>query len=81
MFVIPGVSVVATPSCVTPSAPAVDSLTGGMHTNPNAISPGTFSLVANLGRGKRTANKNVVTQALQAPSAPTLVDSWASFAE
>jgi len=81
--VIPGVSIAATPSCtnaVTNGIPS-DAYTGGGHTTISNPSPGEYSLMANIGKGKNSAKQNLVTQKLKPPSAPTVVDSWASIAE
>jgi type IV pilus assembly protein PilY1 len=81
--VIPGVSIAATPSCTTAVTNGIpsDAYTGGGHTTISNPSPGEYSLTANIGKGKNTAKQNLVTQKLKPPSAPTVVDSWASIAE
>jgi hypothetical protein len=81
--VIPGVSIAATPSCTTAVTNGIpsDAYTGGGHTTISNPSPGEYSLMANIGKGKNTAKQNLVTQKLKPPSAPTVVDSWASIAE
>jgi type IV pilus assembly protein PilY1 len=81
--VVPGVSIASTPSCtsaVTNGIPS-DAYTGGGHTTISNPSPGNYSLVANIGKGKNTASQNLVTQKLKTPTAPTVVDSWAAIAE
>jgi type IV pilus assembly protein PilY1 len=79
-IVIPGVAVTATPSCTQTSNIPSDAYTGGGHTAATNTTPGSYSLTANIGK-KGTAASNVVTQKLQAPTAPTIVDSWATIAE
>jgi hypothetical protein len=37
--------------------------------------------VANIGKGKNNAATNLVKQTLKAPTAPTIVDSWAAVSE
>jgi len=36
--------------------------------------------MANIGK-KSTAGANLITQPIQTPAAPTIVDSWATIAE
>jgi type IV pilus assembly protein PilY1 len=81
--VVPGVSIASTPSCTTAVTNGIptDAYTGGGHTTLSTPSPGTYSLVANIGKGKNSVSQNLVTQKLKTPSAPTVVDSWASIAE
>ncbi len=78
--IIPGVAVAATPSCTTTGTIPSDSYTGGAHTSTSATTAGTYSLMANIGK-KSTAGANLVTQPIQTPAAPTIVDSWATIAE
>ncbi len=80
--VIPGVSIASTPSCTVASNSGVpDSYTGGSHTVTSTPTPGGYSLVANIGKGKKTAAQNLVTKQIQSPATPTIVDSWAAVAE
>jgi len=81
--IIPGVSVVATQACTSTNSSAIDGLSG-TQTNVTAATSGTYSLVANIGKGTAlgaTGNTNLVTQKVKAPTAPTIVDSWAGIAE
>jgi hypothetical protein len=80
--VIPGVSIASTPSCTQTSATASDAYTGGTHTATTAPTPGGYSLMANIGKGRKpSAAQNLISKPIQAPSAPTIVDSWAAVAE
>jgi type IV pilus assembly protein PilY1 len=81
-IVIPGVSVAVLPSCADTTAPAADQYTGGMHTTTSGATPGTYSLIAQVG-GTNAGTKatQTITQALKSPTAATTVDSWAALAE
>ncbi len=79
--VIPGVSIASTPSCTTTSTIPQDAYTGQAHTETTAPIAGTYSLMANLGRGHPPAGGNLLTKAIQAPATPTIVDSWAAVSE
>jgi type IV pilus assembly protein PilY1 len=80
--VIPGVSIATTPSCATTgAAPGGDAVSGGAHTTITNPSPPTYSLVANIGKGKNSTAQNLITQKLATPASPTVVDSWAMVSE
>jgi len=80
--IIPGVSIASTPSCATTSVnPAGDAYSGAAHTTIANPTPPTYSLMANIGKGKKSTAQNLVTQKLAAPTAPTIVDSWAAVSE
>jgi type IV pilus assembly protein PilY1 len=79
--VIPGVSVV-TASCATATPLAGgDTVSGASHTTISNPTAPTYSLMANIGKGKNSSTQNLVKATLATPTAPTVVDSWATLAE
>jgi len=81
---IPGVSVNVTPACADTSQTVTDQYTGGTHTMANYVTPGTYSLFAQVGgknQGNNGANNSTFSVSLPSPSIAAVVDSWAAVVE
>jgi type IV pilus assembly protein PilY1 len=82
--VIPGVSILGTPSCVAyPTNPTTDQyVAGAMHYSPSQYTaPATpFALNVQIG-GTASKGAQSLQIALPTPTAPTLIDSWAAILE
>ncbi len=82
--IIPGVSVNVTPACADTSSSVVDQYTGGSHTIANYVTPGSFSLFAQVG-GKNVSGNGAANSTFQvslpAPTTSAVVDSWAAVVE
>ncbi len=82
--VIPGVSINVTPACADTSATGTDAYTGGVHTLANYVTPGNYSLVAQVGgknAGNNGASNATFSVSLPAPRTVSVVDSWAAVVE
>jgi type IV pilus assembly protein PilY1 len=81
---IPGVSVNVTPACADTSQSITDQYTGGSHTMASYVTPGGFSLFAQVG-GKNTGSNGAANSTFQvslpAPTTSAVVDSWAAVVE
>ncbi|HEY2369098.1 MAG TPA: hypothetical protein VGH87_22030, partial [Polyangiaceae bacterium] len=81
---IPGVSVNVTPACADTSQQVTDQYTGGSHTMASYVTPGSFSLFAQVG-GKNSGNNGAANSTFQvslpAPTNTAVVDSWAAVVE
>jgi len=81
---IPGVSVNVTPACADTSQTITDQYTGGSHTMASYVTPGNFSLFAQVG-GKNLGNNGAANATfsvgLPSPTNTAIVDSWASIVE
>jgi type IV pilus assembly protein PilY1 len=81
---IPGVSVNVTPACADTSQTVTDQYTGGSHTMANYVTPGGYSLFAQVGGkngGTNGAANSTFTVTLPAPTTSAVVDSWAAIVE
>jgi type IV pilus assembly protein PilY1 len=82
--VIPGVAVQQTTACVTAGAATSDLyVPGAMHAPATSMTPGTYSLVAQVGTGNSTNGGSVETVQvpLPTPMEPTVINSWAAVTE
>lgn len=82
--VIPGVSVNVTPACAATST-YNDTYTGGLHTQFDNVSQGSYSLFTPVG-GKNQSNNNGTSIGtfkidLPQPRTTTIIDAWASVVE
>ncbi len=81
---IPGVSVNVTPACADTSQTVTDQYTGGSHTMASYVTPGNYSLFAQVG-GKNTSGNGAANSTFQvslpAPTTSAIVDSWAAIVE
>jgi type IV pilus assembly protein PilY1 len=81
---IPGVSVNVTPACADTSSTVPDSYTGGTHTMASYVTPGSYSLFAQVGGkngGTNGAANSTFSVSLPSPTTAAVVDSWASVVE
>jgi hypothetical protein len=81
---IPGVSVNVTPACADTSASVTDQYTGGSHTMASYVTPGGFSLFAQVGgknSGSNGAANSTFQVSLPSPTTSAVVDSWAAVVE
>ncbi len=81
---IPGVSVNVTPACADTSQSITDQYTGGSHTMASYVTPGSFSLFAQVGgknSGTNGAANSTFQVSLPAPTNTAVVDSWAAVVE
>jgi type IV pilus assembly protein PilY1 len=81
---IPGVSVNVTPACADTSQTVTDQYTGGTHTMANYVTPGAYSLFAQVGgknAGSNGAANSTFTVSLPSPTTSAIVDSWAAIVE
>jgi type IV pilus assembly protein PilY1 len=81
---IPGVSVNVTPACADTSQTVTDQYTGGSHTMASYVTPGNYSLFAQVGgknAGSNGAANSTFTVQLPAPQTQAVVDSWAAVVE
>ena len=82
--VIPGVSVLGTPSCVQyPSTPQTDQyVAGAMHYTPSEYTPpaNPYSLNVQIG-GTTKTSQTTLSIPLPTPTSPTMIDSWAAILE
>jgi hypothetical protein len=83
--VIPGVSIQQTTACVALGAAARDQyVPGAMHASATTFTAGSYSLVAQVGKGNTTNGAPSVgtyTMPLATPAEPTVINSWASVTE
>ncbi len=81
---IPGVSVNVTPACADTSQQVTDQYTGAQHTMASYVTPGSYSLFAQVG-GKNLGNNGAANAtfnvSLPTPQTQAVVDSWASVVE
>jgi len=81
---IPGVSINVTPACADTSSAITDQYTGGSHAVANYVTPGSYSLFAQVGgknlSGNGAANSTFAVT-LPTPTVSTVIDSWASIIE
>lgn len=81
---IPGVSVNVTPACADTSQSIPDQYAGGSHAMASYVTPGSFSLFAQVG-GKNSGNNGAANSTFQvslpAPTNTAVVDSWAAVVE
>ena len=81
---IPGVSVNVTPACADTSQTVTDQYTGGSHTMASYVTPGNYSLFAQVGgknAGSNGAANSTFTVSLPTPQTQAVVDSWAAIVE
>jgi type IV pilus assembly protein PilY1 len=81
---IPGVSVNVTPACADTSQQVPDQYTGGSHTTASYVTPGSYSLFAQVGgknAGTNGAASSTFQVSLPTPQTQAVVDSWASVVE
>ena len=79
--VIPGVSIKATPACLSLGASGSDQYVGGVtHSSVTNFTPGSYSLSGTAG-GLGTKGMTNIDVPIPTPSAPTTIDSWASVIE
>ncbi len=81
---IPGVSVNVTPACADTSQTVTDQYTGGVHTMANYVTPGSYSLFAQVGGKNASGNgaaNSTFTVSLPSPTTSAVVDSWAAIVE
>ncbi len=81
---IPGVSVNVTPACADTSQVVPDAYTGGSHTMANYVTPGSYSLFAQVGGkngGVNGAANSTFSVSLPSPTTSAVVDSWAAVVE
>ncbi len=81
---IPGVSVNVTPACADTSSAITDQYTGGSHTVANYVTPGSYSLFAQVGGKNLSGNgaaNSTFSVSLPTPAVSTVVDSWAAIIE
>ena len=73
-----------TPACADTSQTVTDQYTGGTHTMANYVTPGSYSLFAQVG-GKNAGNNGAANStfsvSLPSPTVAAVVDSWASVVE
>ena len=82
--IIPGVSINASPACADTSQTVTDQYTGSSHTMASYVTPGSYSLFAQVG-GKNTSGNGAAnatyTLKLPTPQTQAVVDSWAAIVE
>ena len=81
---IPGVSVNVTPACADTSQTVSDQYTGGTHTMASYVTPGSYSLFAQVGGkngGTNGAANSTFSVSLPSPTTSAVVDSWAAVVE
>jgi type IV pilus assembly protein PilY1 len=84
-----GAGVTSRPSCADPAASSLgtDPITGATtsHTQPSAITPGSFELVVQTGpragTGAGGSSTKTLPRTLVAPVSQTRIDSWAAIVE
>jgi hypothetical protein len=82
--VIPGVTVQQTTACVSVGAASSDLyVPGAMHASAGSLTPGTYSLVAQVGTNGPNGAPSVATVSvpLPTPIEPTIINSWAAVIE
>jgi type IV pilus assembly protein PilY1 len=82
--VIPGVAIQQTTACVSVGAAGYDQyVPGAMHASATSLTPGTYSLVAQVGTTNPTTGSTVATiqMPLPTPIEPTIINSWAAVIE
>ena len=82
-YVIPGVSIKATPACANLPTPGSDAyVAGASHSAPQDYSQGSYSLFGQVGaKGTNGSATQTFQSAVPTPASPTTINSWASVLE
>jgi type IV pilus assembly protein PilY1 len=79
--VVPGFAIQQTTACAQVAQGADGYVPGTTHTTISQYTPSTYSLVAQVGAPKTGGGIQTISMPVKAPSAPTVIDSWAAITE